>query len=187
MYQELLEIATEKAAGLLNLIEVVCFSYFHDKSTALDGEVIAALQFIRRLLSPLHFPAPTVPAFSQYLHNEFKAYLAQEKIDQNEAQHVVDLALNFITQFSGNGLQSNRFITGLIGCFSADYPAVAAHLTSQGTDQPRIVVAGQEDIPTAIRDQTQREKSRLVLPGSAVPEPAATRGHPHQHGPTCNH
>ena len=186
-YQSLMENGTEKAAGLLNLIEVVCFSYFHDKSTALDGEVIAALEFIRRLLSPLHFPAPTVPAFSQYLHKEFKAYMAQEKIDQEEAQRVVDLAVNLVTQFSGNGLQSNRFITGLIGCFSADHPAVAAHLTSQGTDQPRIVIAGEEDISAAIRDKTQREKSRLVLPGSAVPELPPTQGHAHQHGPTCNH
>jgi hypothetical protein len=180
-YREVYEIGAEKAAGLLNLIEVACFSYFHDKSTALDGEIIAALQFIRRLLSPLHFPAPAVPAFSQYLHKEFKAYLAQEKIDQEKAQQVVDLALSLINQFSGGGLQSNRFITGVIGCLSADYPDVAAHLRSQDTDQPRIVLAGEDDISPALQEEARRDKSRIALPGSTIPELA------HQHGPGCNH
>src|SRR6266487_51153 len=77
-YREVFEIGDEKAAALLNLIEIVCFSYFHNKPSGLDGEVVAALEFIRRLLSPLHFPAPTVPAFSQYLHKEFKAFLEKD-------------------------------------------------------------------------------------------------------------
>jgi hypothetical protein len=186
-YREVYEIGEEKAAGLLNLIEVVCFSYFHDKSTALDGEIITALQFIRRLLSPLHFPAPAVPAFSQYLHKEFKAYLAQEKIGQEKAQQVVDLALSLINQFSGDGLQSNRFITGVIGCLSADYPDVAAHLRSQGTDQPRIVLAGEEDISPALQEEARRDKSRIALPGSTIPELVPPRLPAHQHGPGCNH
>jgi hypothetical protein len=186
-YREVYEIGEEKAAGLLNLIEVACFSYFHDKSTALDGEIIAALQFIRRLLSPLHFPAPAVPAFSQYLHKEFKAYLAQEKISQEKAQQVVDLALSLINQFSGGGLQSNRFITGVIGCLSADYPDVAAHLRSQGTDQPRIVLAGEDDISPALQEEARRDKSRIALPGSTIPELASPRLPAHQHGPGCNH
>src|SRR6266568_5040376 len=136
------------------------------QTAALDGEVIAALEFIRRLLSPLHFPAPAVPAFSQYLHKEFKAYLAQEKIDQDKAQQVVDLTLNLITQFSGGGLQSNRFLTGLIGCLTTDHPDVAAHLKSQDTDQPRIVLAREEDIAPALQQQARQEKSRIVIPGS---------------------
>jgi hypothetical protein len=186
-YREAFEIGEEKAAGLLNLIEVVCFSYFHDKSTALDGEVIAALEFIRRLLSPLHFPAPAVPAFSQYLHREFQAYLTQEKIDQQKAQQVVDLALTLIKQFSGGGLQSNRFIIGLIGCLSMDHPEVAAHLKSQGTDQPRIVLAGEEDISPALQEQARQEKSRIVLPGKSVPEYGLKTAPAHQHGPGCKH
>ena len=186
-YREVFEIGGQTAAGLLNLIEVACFSYFHNKSTALDGEVIAALEFIRRLLSPLHFPSPAVPAFSQYLHKEFKAYLAQEKIDQEKAQQVVDVTLNLINQFSGGGLQSNRFITGLIGCLSADHPEVAAHLKSQGTDQPRIVLAGEEDISPTLQEQALQEKSRIVIPGSSVPEYSSAHTPPHQHGIDCKH
>ena len=182
-YREVFDIGGEKAAGLLNLIEVVCFSYFHGKSTALDGEVIAALEFVRRLLSPLHFPAPTVPAFSQYLHKEFKAYLTQEKVDQDKAQQIVDLALKLAKDFSGEGLRSNRFLTGLIGCISADHPDVAAHLKSQGTDQPGIVLAGEGDIAAAVQDQARREQSRIVLPGSAMPPQV----HEHAHSPGHKH
>ena len=181
-YRDVFEIGGEKAAGLLNLIEVVCFSYFHEKPTALDGEVITALEFIRRLLSPLHFPAPTVPAFSQYLHKEFKAYLVQEKLEQDKAQQVVDLALALAKEFSGEGLRSNRFLTGLIGCISVDHPEVARHLKSQGTDQPQIVLAGEEDISAAAQEQARQGKSRTVLPGSIMPpQEESHAGHLH-HG-----
>jgi hypothetical protein len=120
------------------------------------------------------------------LHKEFKAYLTQEKIGQEKAQQVVDLALNLINQFSGGGLQSNRFITGLIGCLAADHPDVAAHLRSQGTDQPRIVLAGEEDISPALQEEARKNKSRIVFPGSAMPE-LVPKVPAHQHGPGCNH
>ena len=175
VYREVFEIGGEKAAGLFNLIEIVCFSYFHNKPSGLDGEVIAALEFIRRLLSPIHFPAPTVPAFSQYLHKEFKAFLEKEKVDQTQAQQIVDLAIKLGNEFSGTGLRSNRFITGLIGCLTMDHPEVAEYVKRQDTDQPRIVLAGEEDIATAAKEQAQREKSRIVIPGAPV------HTHDHEH------
>jgi len=177
VYREVFEIGGEKAAGLFNLIEIVCFSYFHNKPSWLDGEVIAALEFIRRLLSPLHFPAPTVPAFSQYLHKEFKAFLEKEKVDQTQAQQVVDLALTLIKEFSGTGLRSNRFLTGLIGCLTMDHPDVVAHLKGQETDQPRIVLAQEGDIAGAAKEQALREMSRVAIPGT----PAHTHAH-ERHG-----
>ncbi len=180
-YREVFDLGGEKAAGLFNLIEIACVSYFHDKPTGLDGEVVTALEFIRRLLSPLHFPAPTVPAFSQYLHKEFKAYLEQEKMDQGLAQQVVDAALTLVNEFSGTGLRSNRFLTGLIGCLSADHPEVVKHVKSQGTDQPRIVLAGMEDVAKAAAEQATREPSRIVVPGGPARAHAHDHEHPHPH------
>ncbi len=177
VYREIIEVGGEKAAGLFNLIEIVCFSYFHNKPSGLDGEVITALEFIRRLLSPIHFPAPTVPAFSQYLHKEFKAFLEKEKVDLEQAQQVVDLALKLVNDFSGTGLRSNRFLTGLIGCLTMDHPEVAAHLKKQDTDQPRIVVAQEGDIAEAATAQAQREKSRIIIPGMSAP----SHTHDHEH------
>jgi hypothetical protein len=112
-----------------------------------------------------------------------KAYLAQTKFDQEKAQQIVDLALQVAKDFSGASLQSNRFLTGMIGCLAADHPEVAGHLKSQGTDQPRIVVAADEDIPAAAAQQAEREPRRIVAPGSAVPPGAHyhAAGHPHKH------
>src|SRR3989449_3331870 len=39
VYREVIEVGGEKAAGLFNLIEIVCVSYFHNKPFGLDGEV----------------------------------------------------------------------------------------------------------------------------------------------------
>ena len=177
VYREIFEIGGERAAGLFNLIEIVCFSYFHNKPSGLDGEVVAALEFIRRLLSPIHFPAPTVPAFSQYLHKEFKAFLEKEKVDLEQAQQVVDLALKLVNEFSGTGLRSNRFLTGLIGCLTMDHPDVVAHLKAQETDQPRIVLAQEGDIAGVAKAQAQREKGRIIMPGTSTPPPT----HDHEH------
>jgi hypothetical protein len=124
-------------------------------------------------LSPIHFPAPTVPAFSQYLHKEFKAFLEKEKVDLEQAQQVVDLALKLVNDFSGTGLRSNRFLTGLIGCLTMDHPDVVAHLKKQETDQPRIVLAEDKDIAAAAKEQALREKSRIVIPGA--------HAHDHEH------
>jgi hypothetical protein len=162
-YRELIETGGEKAAALLNFIELVTYSYFHNKPAALDAEVLAALEFIRRLLSPLHFPAPNVPAFSQYLHKEFKAYVEREKTDPQQAQAVVDAALQLIQEFSGTGLRSNRFLTVLIGCLSVDHPDMALRLKSEGTDQPRIVLASDRDIPAAAQEQARQGKSRIIV------------------------
>lgn len=185
-YREVFEISEEKGAALFNLIEIVSFSYFHNKPSGLDGEIVSALEFIRRLLSPLHFPAPTVPAFSQYLHKEFKAFLEKEKMDQTQAQEIVDVALRLVNEFSGTGLRSNRFITGVIGCLTMDHPEVARHIKKQDTDQPRIVLAEEKDIAAAAKAQAQGEKSRLVIPGMSAPTPAPDPA-PHQHGPGCKH
>jgi hypothetical protein len=127
-----------------------------------------------------------VPAFSQYLHKEFKAFLEKEKMDQTQAQQIVDVALRLVNEFSGAGLRSNRFITGVIGCLTMDHPEVAAHIKKQDTDQPRIVLAEEKDIAAAAKAQAQGEKSRLVIPGMSAPKPAPEPA-PHQHGPGCKH
>jgi len=54
----------------------------------------------------------------------------------------------------------------------------------QDTDQPRIVPAEEKDIAAAAREQTQREKSRIVIPGMSAPAPDHEH---HQHGPGCKH
>ncbi|MBI4401508.1 MAG: hypothetical protein HY581_07745 [Nitrospirae bacterium] len=161
-YKELFELGGEKAAGLFNLIEVVTFSYFHNRRDAQDGEVIAAIQTLRRTLSPLHIPAAPAPVFAEHLKKEYEAFTkqqAQQAIDQQTATEVLDRALKFVTGFSGQGLQSNRFLTGLIGYIKTHHPEVAEHLAKQG------------------------EEGRIVLPGQFMPSPAE----PHVHGPGCGH
>jgi hypothetical protein len=107
-------------------------------------------------------------------------------MDQAKAQEIVDVALRLVNEFSGTGLRSNRFITGVIGCLTMDHPEVARHIKRQDTDQPRIVIAEEKDIAAAAKAQAQGEKSRLVIPGMSAPKPAPEPT-PHQHGPGCKH
>jgi hypothetical protein len=166
-YQELFEIGGEKAAGLFNLVEVVTFSYFHNRRDGLDGEIIAAIQALRRTLSPLHVPAAPLPVFAEHLKREYETFAKQQPDHvpaQQTATEVLDRAMKFVSGFSGQGLQSQRFLTGLLGYLKTYHPEVAEHLITQTGSGSRILLPGQ-------------------FSGKLTPSPAA----PHVHSPDCQH
>jgi hypothetical protein len=162
-YKSLFAQGAEKGAALFNFIETVTFSYFSTRRDGQDGEIIAALQSLRRMLSPLHIPATPAPVFAEHLKREYEAFSKQKDQpvpDPGQATELLDLAIRFITDFSGGSLHSRRFLDGLIGYIRAHHPQVADYLAKQ------------------------HEGGRIVLPGqSFAPRPSE----PHTHGPDCGH
>ncbi len=117
-YRELTELGGEKSVALFNLVEVVTFGYFQRRHDGQDAEVVAALQALRRTLSPLHVPAAPMPVFAEYLGKEYDTFKKQnpEQIaDISAAPEILDRAISFVSRFSGTGFQSQRFLGGLIG------------------------------------------------------------------------
>ena len=146
-YRGLFESGGEKEAALFNLIEVVTFSYFHSRRDGQDGEVVAAIQTLRRSLSPLHILSGPPQVFAEQLKKEYDAFAkrqpsqgAQQMVDQQLAADVLDRALAFVTAFSGQSLQSRRFLTGLIGYIRTHHPEIAEHLAGQSQEGGRIVL-----------------------------------------------
>ena len=169
-YKGLFELGGEKAATLFNLIEVVTFRNFNGRRDAQDAEVIAAIQALRRSLSPLHVPAGPPQVFAELLKKEYDAFAkqqgaqgAQQLLDQQQASEVLDRALAFVTSISGGALQSRRFLTGLIGYIRLRHPDIAEHLAAES-----------------------REGSRIVLPSELPQSPSPTGGHLHA-GPHHHH
>lgn len=164
LYRELGNLGGGKAVALFNLIEVVTFSYFEGRRDGQDAEVIAAIQALRRTLSPLHVPSGPMPVFAEHLKKEyetFKKHNPEQIADTSTAPEVLDRAIQFISQFSGTDFQSQRFLNGLVGYVKAYHPHIAEHL------------------------QKKHEPGHIVLPGqSFMPPPAAE---PHRHGPGCEH
>ena len=163
-YRGLTELGGEKAVALFNLVEVVIFGYFQTRHDGQDAEVVAALQALRRTLSPLHVPAAPMPVFAEHLKKEydmFKKQNPQQIADISAAPEILDRAIAFVSQFSGTDFQSRRFLGGLIGYVRAYHPDIAAYLTKQ------------------------REPGHIILPGQQfMPPPVAE---PHTHGPGCHH
>jgi hypothetical protein len=163
-YRELSELGGEKAVALFNLVEVVIFSYFQRRRDGQDAEVVAALQALRRTLSPLHVPAAPMPVFAEHLKKEydtFKKQNPQQIADMSSAPEILDRTIAFATRFSGTDFQSQRFLGGLIGYVRAYHPEIAEHLTKQ------------------------REPGHVILPGQQFMPPPAPE--PHTHGPGCHH
>ena len=163
-YRELGELGGTKAVALFNLIEVVTFSYFEGRHDGQDAEVVAAIQALRRTLSPLHVPAAPVPVFAEHLKKEYETFQKQnpEQIaGSSDALEILDRAMQFVSAFSGKGFQSRRFLGGLVGYVKADHPHIAEHL------------------------QKKHEPGHIVLPGQSFMSPPAPETH--THGPECEH
>jgi hypothetical protein len=163
-YQELEVAGGQKAVALFNLIEVITFSYFDGRRDGQDAEVIAALQALRRTLSPLHIPAAPMPVFAEHLRKEYETFKKQnpEQIaDSLDAPAALDRIDRFVSTFSGNEFQSGRFLGGLIGYVKTHHPEIAAHL------------------------KKRHEPGHILLPGqSLMPPPAPEQ---HVHSPGCEH
>lgn len=152
-YKDLLEQSGDKAAEMFYFLEAVTFKHFQAKSDAQDGEVIAAIQALRRSFSPIHVPEGMAPPFTEALKKEYDAFMEGEKPDAQLVSEVLDRGLTFISEFSGTGLRSNRFLSGLIGFLKSRHPDVAEKLTKLGTTGGRIILPGSvpmEDQPRAL-------------------------------------
>ena len=150
-YKELLEQSGDKAAEMFYFLEAVTFKHFQARNDAQDGEVIAAIQALRRSFSPIHVPEGMAPPFTEALKKEYQAFMKGEKPDTQLVSEVLDRGLTFITGFSGDGLRSNRFLNGLIGFLKSRHPDVAEQLTKLGTTGGRIILPGStpmQDQPT---------------------------------------
>lgn len=168
LYKDLFDAGGEQAAALFNLIEVVSFSYFMSRRDGVDGDVLGAIQSLRRSVSPLHIPPAPESVFAEKLKKEYDAFVKADsarKLDSQTTMEVLDRALTFVTEFSGGGLHSQRFLSGLSGYIRTHHPAIAEQLARQ------------------------EESGRIVLPGQFAP-PAGealgrtqthTHDHPHAH------
>jgi len=168
-YQELLGLGGEKAAALFNLIEVVTFGYFQSRRDRQDADVIAGLQMLRRTVSPLHIPAAPPQAFAEQLKKEYEAFTEQspqQVPDSQVAMEVLDRARKFVTEFSGGGLQSQRFLTGLIGYIRTHHPDIVEQLAKQA-EGGRIVLPG------------QFSAGQIQPPGPVPSGPPHAHHHPH--------
>jgi hypothetical protein len=163
-YLQLDQLGGRKAVALFNLIEVVTFGYFEGRRDGQDAEIVAALQALRRALSPLHVPAAPMPVFAEHLKKEYEVFHKQnpdQMAESSEALEVLDRAARFVSEFSENEFQSSRFLEGLIGYVKIMHPDIAAHL------------------------KKRHEPGHILLPGqSFLPPPAPDA---HTHGPDCKH
>ncbi len=168
-YKDLFQLGGEKAAALFNLVEVASCSYFLNRRDGQDADVIAAIRSLRKTLSPLHIPGGPESLFAERLKKEYEAFAKQEaeqKLDAQTAIDVLDRGAQFVSEFSGGTLHSQRFLTGLIGYIKTRHPEIAEHLAKQQETSGRIVLPGQV------------APSLVEPPGHLHPHP---HPHPHEH------
>lgn len=139
-YRELLDLGEERATEIFYVFEALTYRFFQDRRDTLDAEVLAGLECLRRSFSPIHVPETAPPAFGEELKKEFKVLNERQPVNPAVAMTVLDRAIQFITKFSGEGLHSNRFISGLVGYVKHRHPDVAEQLARQSGAGGRIII-----------------------------------------------
>ena len=139
-YQELLDLGGERATEIFYVFEALTFRFFQSRRDSQDGEAIAGIESLRRSFSPIFVPETSPPAFGEELKKEFKTLGERQALDSTLATAVLDRAIKFITEFSGNELRSNRFLSGLIGYVKHKHPDVAEQLARQAGAGGRIII-----------------------------------------------
>lgn len=151
-YKSLFDLGGEPAAALFNLIEMMTYGYFYHRYDGEDGDVIAAVQSLRRTLSPLHIPSGPPPAFGERLKAEYQAFAKQQSerrqpgqpaLDQQTTMEVLDRSVTFVNEVSGGALHSRKFLTSVIGYINTYHPEIAAHLSKEADEGGRIILPGQ--------------------------------------------
>ena len=151
-YRELMELEGERAVEIFYVFGALTFRHFHARRDAQDAEVIAGIQALRRSFSPIHVPEPAPAAFGEELKKEYKVLGERQTLNPDLTTEILDRAIQFISQFSGGGLRSTRFLSGLIGYVKHQHPDVAKQLARQSGAGGRIIIpsgvaAGKEEIP----------------------------------------
>jgi hypothetical protein len=107
------ELKDQKAAALLGVIEAVIYRHFAQRPTAMDGEIIAGMEEVRRRMSPLALPESARSPFGEALWKELEPLM--KEVDRQKAAEAVEAYLQLARSFSGEGLQSHQFLRGLLG------------------------------------------------------------------------
>ncbi len=139
-YRELLDFGGERATEIFYVFEALAFRYFQERRDAQDIEALEGLQSLRRSFSLIEIPETGMPAFGEELRKEFKVFGERQNLEPTMVTEVLDRAQAFIQEFSGSGLQSNRFLQGLLGYVRERHPDVAEQLARQTGAGGRIVI-----------------------------------------------
>ncbi len=147
-YRQLLEFGGERATEIFYVFEALTYRYFQDRREAQDTEVLEGIQSLRRSFSLIQVPEAGLPAFGEELRKEFKVFGERQSLEPTMVTEVLDRAQEFIGEFSGGGLRSNRFLRGLLGYVRERHPDVAEQLARQTGAGGRIIIPSGFDVQT---------------------------------------
>ena len=121
----------QKAAVLLTVMEAVIYRHFTQRVTAMDGEVIAGIEEVRRRLSPLALPESTRSPLGEALWKDLEPFI--KEVDRQAAAEALEVYIELARSFSGTGLQSHRFLRGLLGFLEQYRPEMVEQIKKLST------------------------------------------------------
>jgi hypothetical protein len=132
-----------KAIDFIAQLEIAIFRHYRDQAQGTDGEVAAALEFLKRRLSPVLVVEATATALGNELLRTLEDFARHEPFPLEEAQAALELLLQFV-QTQTDPEDPRHALHGLLGHVDKYFELPQEMKTSQSTIvKPSIVTPDQ--------------------------------------------
>lgn len=139
-HEEVEKLHGSRALQLLNLCDVAAYQFFHNRSGALDWELLAGLEYSRRQLSAIAVPSGGPTPYGEFLDKSVQEFCSHARIPSDLGCEVLDRLMRFLMDFSGADLRSNRYLKGLVGFMEQSHPTLAGRIRQESSHSNRIIL-----------------------------------------------
>ncbi|MBI1741816.1 hypothetical protein HYR54_01970 [Candidatus Acetothermia bacterium] len=95
-------------------LEIAIFTHYRDKTAGTDREVLDALEFLKRRVSPVLVVETTTTALGNELFQVMEEYVKREPLDLEHMQEAIEVLLGFL-QNRTHTEDPRHFLHGLLG------------------------------------------------------------------------
>ncbi len=129
----------DKAINIVNLLDMLTYSEFHNNPDTPDMVVIEGLEYVKQKLSPIETPTNFVPSFGEILWDELDDYLSNKTEDTDITSETVDKNIAFIKEFSNEKDATICFVAGITAFIERFFPDIATNIQANKAPQHIII------------------------------------------------
>lgn len=128
----------EKLLDFMLFMEYVIYLYYHKRVRGNDTEILEALEYLRRKLSPIEVIEISGSPLGEHLWEEVLEYLRLNDLDRDEALEGIEASINFLKEYTEEG-NKRKYLHGLLGHVKKHF-----NLPKEEGEKPSLIITPEE-------------------------------------------